>query len=179
MSSNEDDFDNLTTIDPVLGPDRLEALDFEIADINFGKGDMTDMNYLMKMADLQNKQTRNQIRVSMLPADSSSMCGGDKKTEYEKEEALLNYEFEKVRDLYLEDIKQEKKTDFNEEERVAELQTDPDVRYAYITFRSMDAVDLVKSSYKRYGPCQRFCIMRCHESCCRESRAELKKKYIC
>lgn len=179
MGGADDDFDNLSAIEPQQGPDKLEALDFEIADINFGKGDMTDMNYLMQLSDLQNIQTRNQIRKAMMKGESSACCGDDPITKIDKEEYKLNYQFEKIRDLYLEDIKRDKKTDFTPEEREKELETDPEVRYAYVTFRSMDAVDLVKSSYRRYGACQRFCIMRCHPACCKDARADLKKKYIC
>ena len=50
--------------------------------------------------------------------------------------------------------------------------------YAYITFRSMDALDLVKKSYSRYGACQRFCILKCCTCCCNKSREEIKKKHI-
>lgn len=117
MKGENEDFDNLTAIDPQLGPDKLEALDCDIADINFGKGDMTDMNFLMQMSDLQNIQTRNQIRKSMIPADSSSCCGDDAKTKIDKQEYKLNFEFEKIRDIYLEDIKKDKKKTFTDEER--------------------------------------------------------------
>lgn len=79
----------------------------------------------------------------------------------------------------MEELKIDKKTDFNAEEREKELEEDPEVRYAYITFRSMDAVDLVKSSYKRYGACQRCCILNCHPMCCKKTRADIKKLYIC
>lgn len=91
LNKQDDDFDNLTSIDPQLGSDTLEALDFEIADINFGKGDMTTMNYLMTMSDLQNIQTRNQIKKAMLPANSSSCCGDDPITKIEKQEVKLNW----------------------------------------------------------------------------------------
>lgn len=44
----------------------------------------------------------------------------------------------------------------------------------------MDACQLVKDSYKRYGPCQRFWIMhgQCPDFCCKTAKADLSKKYI-
>lgn len=46
------EFDGLSEIAPMKSENQLEPLDYEIADINFGKGNMTEMELLMKMSDL-------------------------------------------------------------------------------------------------------------------------------
>lgn len=56
MGENDDiqkDFDNLTAIDPNKDPNEVEALDFEVADVNFGKGNMKEMEQLVKLSQLQ------------------------------------------------------------------------------------------------------------------------------
>lgn len=49
----------------------MEPLDYEVADINFGKSDMETTNLLMKLGDLQNQHTRNHIMKSMVDADKA------------------------------------------------------------------------------------------------------------
>jgi hypothetical protein len=46
---------------------------------------------------------------------------------------------------------------------------EPEVKYAFITFRNMDAVNLVKRAYK-IGKCRRKCALCC--SCCCPKRAK-------
>ena len=38
---------------PSRGPNALEPLDYEIADINFGKSDMKETDLLLKLGNLQ------------------------------------------------------------------------------------------------------------------------------
>lgn len=94
----------------------------------------------------------------------------------EKEEAKLNENFVKIRDIYIQYQKDKELEMENEEVKGG---GDPEVRYAYVTFRSKDAIKMVKSSYKRYGACTRFWVMNCCcKGCCKKEREELKKKYI-
>lgn len=50
------------------------------------------------------------------------------------------------------------------------------VRFAYVVFRSMDAMDHVFRAYK-IGACKRCCIMKCG-CCCKQKQAELKKLHF-
>ena len=50
-TDDEDDFDDLSGIKP-LKENALESLDYEVADVCFGKGGMKEMNLLVKLGDL-------------------------------------------------------------------------------------------------------------------------------
>jgi len=79
----------------------------------------------------------------------------------DQEQEKLNINFVKIRDNYV----KEKKRKLEEIEKgEVSKSTDPAVRYAYVTFRSEEAVQLVKRSYKRYGKCTRCCVMCCCKS---------------
>jgi hypothetical protein len=68
----------------------LEPLDYEVADINFGKSDMKETNLLMKLGDLQNAHTRNYIMMSMSEQEKAKSI--------EKNSEKLNADFIKLRD---------------------------------------------------------------------------------
>jgi hypothetical protein len=100
----------------------------------------------------------------MLKSDENSCCGPDRKiNNINKEESKLNDAFIKIREEYLEEVKKEKEVQDEEEELKNE---EPHLRYAYVTFRSMDAVNIVKRSYRRRGPCLRYCIRKFCDKCC-------------
>ena len=82
-----------------------------------------------------------------------------------------------MRDKYIQEKKEKlRKIENNEVSK----SSDPAIRYAYVTFRSKEAKELVNKSYKRYGPCTRCCVLSCCKCCsnCDKQRAELKKKHI-
>ena len=51
------------------------------------------------------------------------------------------------------------------------------VKFAYITFRQMDALDHIRNAY-RVGKCERKCTMWFGDICCSAKKTELKKKHF-
>lgn len=97
----------------------------------------------------------------------------------QREAEAINNTFVTIRDKYNPKYNKAYRKMKNQEEREKDIKKgDPEVRYAYVTFRSMNAPLLVKQSYKRYGPCQRRCINCCFDCCCKKKKEELRKKYI-
>jgi len=54
MNEEDDDFMDLAKIDAKNDPNKLNPLPYDIADVNFGKADMTTNFLLLKMGQLQN-----------------------------------------------------------------------------------------------------------------------------
>lgn len=55
MNEEDDDFYDLAKIDDKNDPNKLNPQVFEVADINFGKADMTSNFLLLKMGRLQHQ----------------------------------------------------------------------------------------------------------------------------
>ena len=51
------------------------------------------------------------------------------------------------------------------------------MRFAYVTFRSMDGLDMVMKAYE-VGACKRKCTMCCCRCCCPKYRESLEKKHF-
>ena len=107
MNEEDDDFYDLAKIDDKNDPNKLNPQVFEVADINFGKADMTSNFLLLKMGRLQHQQTRIQIRKSILKSEENASCCGNQNQieKINQEEQKLNEEFVKIRDEYLEELK--------------------------------------------------------------------------
>jgi len=58
------------------------------------------------------------------------------------------------------------------------IQGDPEVKFAYITFRNMDTVDLILDSYDDDGCCNRCCVMSFGSCFCENEKAALSKKHF-
>lgn len=165
------DFSNLAAVDVSKDSNEVNPQDYEVTDINFGKADMKDMELMTKMSTMQNEYTRNYIRKLMF----KDGAGDARVAKIDQQQAKLNSDFVKVRDLYVEEKKRRLAAI---ESGAVSKSSDSSVRYAYITFRSKEAVELVKRSYSRYGKCTRCCVMCCCKSQCKKQRAELEKKHI-
>jgi hypothetical protein len=140
-----DDFDN-------IGADGagLKSFDWEVADINFGKTNMGYVDYLNKLADLRVKFIANKHR--LMKTEDMKLQGT-----IELEQEALQRQWSTVLDSYKEAMRQK--------DEAAELEdnTDASVRFAYVVFRSMNAMEHVLDAYK-IGTCKRWCIMSC--GCC-------------
>lgn len=110
MNEEDDDFYNLASLDDKSDPNKLNPQVFEVADINFGKADMTTNFLLLKMGQLQNQQTRIQIKKKMLKSNENNACCGidSAVNKINNEEEKLNEQFIALRDEYLEEVKNEK-----------------------------------------------------------------------
>lgn len=80
----------------------------------------------------------------------------------------LKQEFEEQAELYKNELgKQDEKMDMSE----------ASMRFAYIVFRSMDAIDALQSEYSQ-GACKRFCITKCFCLCCPAKAKAIYKKHF-
>ena len=62
MKGDVEEFADLSQIDDKIDPNRLNPLIYEIADINFGKGNMKDTYMLQEMGKVQSQKTRLQLK---------------------------------------------------------------------------------------------------------------------
>ena len=84
----------------------------------------------------------------------------------------LKEDFETLKQEYLENEKRIKELEADESTYMKET----DVRFAYIVFRSMDAIEPLKRAYN-YSACKVCCIMSCG-CCCQEKYKEIKRKHF-
>lgn len=140
------DFDN-------IGADRpaLKSFDWEVADINFGKTDMGYVDYLNKLADLRVKFIANKHRLTKADGKLHDTLAADQEA--------LQRQWSTVLDSYKEAMRQ------RGDAAALPGNKDASVRFAYVVFRSMNAMEHVLAAYK-IGPCKRWCIMSCG-CCCR------------
>merc|ERR1712166_1558967 len=136
------DFDNIGADGPAL-----KSFDWEVADINFGKTNMGYVDYLKKLADLRVKFIANKHRLAK--TEDMKLQGT-----IANEQEALQRQWSTVLDSYKEALRQT--------EEAAELEDNKDasVRFAYVVFRSMHAMEHVLDAYK-IGTCKRWCIMSC------------------
>lgn len=130
----------------------LQSFDWEVADINFGRTNMGYVDYLNKLADLRVQFIANKHRLTK--TDDMKLQG----TIEAKQEALQR-QWSTVLDSYKEAMRQ------RDEAVELEDNKDASVRFAYVVFRSMNAMEHVLDAYK-IGTCKRWCIMSCG-CCCR------------
>lgn len=65
------DFTSLAEIDYKKSDFEVNPLDYEIADINFGKSDLKHMRMIMDLGSLQNQYTSNYIRLASISGESN------------------------------------------------------------------------------------------------------------
>lgn len=111
------------------------------------------VDYLNKLADLRVKFIANKHRLTKTddPKQQSKI---------KAEQEALQRQWSTVLDSY--------KQAMDQKDEAAELEDNKDasVRFAYVVFRSMNAMDYVLDAYK-IGTCKRWCIMSCG-CCCKE-----------
>mmetsp|Transcript_11586 Transcript_11586/g.17526 ORF Transcript_11586/g.17526 Transcript_11586/m.17526 type:complete len:308 (+) Transcript_11586:1666-2589(+) len=145
----------------------INSLPWEVADVCFGKESMNEVMYLQNMTTLRNEFLKVSIKISR------------SKNDLQKEKLAL--EQQKYRDLF----EQEKERYFdkfprggNDQEKAEDDSGDPEVRYAYVVFRNMDATEMALKAYT-IGTCKRKCIMSCFGNCCcLKARKKLERKHF-
>jgi hypothetical protein len=75
----------------------------------------------------------------------------------------------------------DKLKDYKDKKEVKEKETandgEPEVKYAFITFRNMEALNLVKEAYE-VGSCNRKCTLCFGSLCCKKKDQALRKKHF-
>jgi len=156
-----------------IGADRpaLKSFDWEVADINFGKTDMGYVEYLNKLADLRVKFIANKHRLAKADEKFRDTPEGDKiRKQVSKDQEALQRQWSTVLDSYKaahELCCNMKSKDGGEGDDAAARpgNKDASVRFAYVVFRSMNAMEHVLAAYN-VGTCKRWCTMSCG-CCCR------------
>jgi hypothetical protein len=82
-------------VDEVFPDNSITPKPWEVADVRFGKADMSRSQYLSKLTDLRNEYLKNNLRIKSLEAESALR---DKLT---LEKAILVSKFETEKDKYL------------------------------------------------------------------------------
>lgn len=121
-----------------------------IADINFGLSKMIKVNYLERLSKIRQEHVMNNIRIER--TKDESQIG-----KLELAQMKLQDRFAKMFDEYKEKCVNNSGENVEKDEQ--------GFRFAYVTFRHMDAMDLVLNSYK-YGKCEKCCAMSCFGSMC-------------
>ena len=147
-------------------PNAPVSHDYEIADIEFGKSDMFEIGFLNELSVIRQQFLTNNSQIEKFESKMEDAAAEKLKTK--------NDQLQKKWSTVLDKMIAEKEA--KKEKADLEDSTQTTVRFAYIVFRSMDAMDHVFNAYK-VGRCKRCCIMRCG-CCCKEKQAELKKKHF-
>jgi hypothetical protein len=159
------DFDDIRN----QNADKIAKLS-EIADINFGRTKSWDLYYLNDLNRIRNEYLILNAQHKKL---EQAMGNEGQEDGFEKKKAKLDKQFDKKRDEYLK--RKEKEGSNNAQVSEGDKITgEAECKFAYITFKNMDAVDLILDKYEEHeGSCKRCCTMLCGGCCCAEDKAKL------
>jgi hypothetical protein len=145
-----------------------KALDnWQIADINFGESKMDKTEFLNDLTKIRDQYKKNKIMQKILEKKGKLESKEFKKCDKENEK--LKDKFTKV---YL-----KMKKEFPEGVEAKNFKDGQNLKFAYITFRSMDAVELVQNAYD-VDCCKRRCTICCGPYCCKDKYEAMAKKHI-
>ena len=140
---------------------------WQIADINFGESKMDKTEFLNNLTKIRDQYKKNKIMQKILEKKGKLESKEFKKCDKENEK--LKEKFTKV---YL-----KMKKEFPEGVEAKNFKDGQNLKFAYITFRNMDAVELVQNAYD-VDCCKRRCTMCCGQCCCKDKYAAMAKKHI-
>ena len=134
---------------------------------------MNEVMYLQNLTTIRNNFVKTKIKIER----SNDEVAIDK---MKAEQEVLIDQFAQEKAKYFEKFPAKMIGDEGEIEKQMKSE-DPDVRYAYIVFRSMDALNLAIGAYNlgSCGSCKKCCILSCFgDCCCSQAKKRLRKKHI-
>ena len=143
--------------------DKPSSKLWEIADINFGSSTMKETEYLSGLADIRTEFITNKVRLQHAKEQKDI----DKINE---EQGMLQTKFKFKYEEYMEVFPKDRKAI-----EIADNETS--LRFAYVTFRQMDALDHIRNAYT-VGKCDYFWTMRCGQFCCADKKKAMLAKHF-